>query len=169
MNVIARLKFKLAYYDSAVQRLNHYITGTLPPVKEGNNEQNKKLIKAVFQNIDEYSFKLGSEKCEFFMKQIKYLGQIIDENGRRLNPERVEAIENVPSPNNVSNLPSLLGLAIYHIIYIPKTYDLRAPLNDLLKKGAKWIWSKECKDDFQKIKRYLLSELSLAHFDPKKR
>ena len=41
-------------------------------------------------------------------------------------------------------------------------------MNDLLKKGAKWFWSKECEDALQKIKIYLLSDLSLAHFDAKK-
>ena len=30
MNIIARLEYELAYYDSAVQRFNHYTTRTLP-------------------------------------------------------------------------------------------------------------------------------------------
>ena len=32
MNVIARLKYELAYYDSAVHRFNHYTTGTHPVI-----------------------------------------------------------------------------------------------------------------------------------------
>ena len=47
-------------------------------------------------------------------------------------------------------------------------YDLRAPLKDLLKRGRKWIWLKECEDAFQKIKSHLFADLSLAHFDSKK-
>ena len=31
VNVIARPEFELAYYDSAVQRFNHYTTRTPPP------------------------------------------------------------------------------------------------------------------------------------------
>ena len=31
MNVIARLEYELAYYDSAAHRFNHYTTRTLPP------------------------------------------------------------------------------------------------------------------------------------------
>ena len=30
VNVIARLEYELAYYDSAVHRFNHYTTRTLP-------------------------------------------------------------------------------------------------------------------------------------------
>ena len=122
----------------------------------------------MFQKIDKYGFKLGSEKCEFFMKQIRYLRQIIDENGRRPDLERAETIKNMLSPNNVTNLQVFSGLANYYSICIPKIYDFRAPLNDLLKKDRKWIWSKECKAAFQKIKSYMLVDLSLAHFDSKK-
>ena len=130
--MLAGVEFATSYLDDILLRSK-------------NKEQFKKHIKAVFQ-IDKYGFKLDSEKCEFFMKQIKYLGQIIDENSRKPDPERTEVIKNMPPPNNVTNLRAFLHLVNYYSIYIPKMYDLRAPLNDLLEKGAKWIWSKECED-----------------------
>ena len=57
----------------------------------------------------------------------------------------------------------------YSSIYIPKMYDMNAPLNDLVKKGAKWIWSKECEHAFKKIKSCILVDLSFAHFNPKRK
>ena len=84
--------------------------------------------------IDKYGFKLGSEKYEFFMKPIKYFGQINDKNGRR-----PETTKDMLPLNNVTNLQAFLSLANNYIIYIPKMYDLRALLNDLLKKGANRI------------------------------
>ena len=41
-------------------------------------------------------------------------------------------------------------------------------MNELLKKRQKWIWSKECQSAFEEIKKCLLSDLALAHFDPQK-
>ena len=38
----------------------------------------------------------------------------------------------------------------------------------MLKKRQKWIWSKECQSAFEEIKKCLLSDLALAHFDPQK-
>ena len=122
--MLAGLEFATAYLDD-IQLRNE------------NNKQHKKYIKAVLQKIDKYDFKLASEKCEFFMKKIKYLGQIVDENSRRPNPERAKAIKNMPSQNNITNFQAFSGLANYYSIYILKTYVLRAPLNDLLKKGTK--------------------------------
>ena len=148
----AVLEFAVAYLDDIL-------------IKRENDESRKEHIKAVFQKIDVYGFNLGSEKCKFSMKQIKYLGKIIDKNGRRPDPERAETIKNVPVPNNVTNIQAFLDLANYYSIYIPKIYGLRAHLNNLLKKGAKWNWLEEYEEAFQKIKSCLQSDLSPAHFD----
>ena len=44
-------------------------------------------------------------------------------------------------------------------------HDLRAPLNELLKKDKSWDWSTECQEAFDKIKEALTSDLFLTHFD----
>ena len=38
-NVIARLEFELAYYDSVVHRFNHYTSRTPPPYVEGDRHR----------------------------------------------------------------------------------------------------------------------------------
>ena len=87
---LKRLPFRLKVAPSLFQQLMDTMLAGLEfaylddiLLRSENNEQHTKHIKVVFQKIDEYGFKLSSEKCEFFMKQIKYLGQIIDENRRR--------------------------------------------------------------------------------------
>ena len=99
---------------------------------------------------------------------MKYLGQMINQRGRKLNLERAKAIKNMPSRDNVMKLQAFLGHASYYSKYILKIYELRTPLNELLKKGKKWCWTKECKKAFQEIKKCLLSDLTLALFAPKK-
>ena len=94
------------------------------------------------------------------------MGHIIDKDGRRPDPERSAAIKNMPAPHNVATLQSFLGLANYYQVFISGMHELRAPLNNLLKKGTKWNWSVECESAFQKIKDTLTSELFLTHFNP---
>ena len=62
-------------------------------IKSVNKDQHKTDIRAVFQRIEEYSFKLGAEKCELFMKKIKYLGQTTDSDRRKHDQERAEAMK----------------------------------------------------------------------------
>ena len=143
-----------------------YFDDTL--IKSENTEQHRKHVREVFKRINEYSFKLGPENGKFFMDRMKYLGLIFDQKGRKPYPERAKAIKTVPSPDNVTKLQAFRGLASYYSIYIPKMYELRTPLNELLKKDKKWCWTKECKKPFQELKKCLQSDLALAHFDPKK-
>ena len=73
----------------------------------------------------------------------------------------------MPSSRNVTELQSFLGLANFYQVFIKNMYELRAPLNDLLKKDKKWKWTTEYQAAFEKIKTTLTSELFLTHFDPK--
>ena len=121
--VLAGLDFATAYLDDIL-------------IKSNDRKTHFEHIIQVFDRIEEYGFKLGAEKCEFFMSEIKYLGRIIDSDGRRPNSARAEAIKSIPPPNVVT-LQAFRGLANYYGIYIPKIHNLRGPLNKLLKKGAK--------------------------------
>ena len=152
--MLAGLDFATAYFDDIL-------------IKSKDRKTHFEHIIQVFERIEEYGFKLGVEKCEFFMSKIKYLGQIIDSDGRRPDPARAEAIKSMPTLKNIVTLQAFLGLANYYGIYIPKMYNLWAPLNKFLKKGEKWEWSEVCQKAFDKITNILTSELSLTHYDPK--
>ena len=66
--------------------------------------------------------------------------------------------------NNVTSLQSFLGLTNYQS-FVPKMHDLRAPLNELLKKDKLWDWSTKCQEAFDKIKEALTLDLFFTHFD----
>ena len=108
------------------------------------------------------------EKCEFFLWKIKYLGPVIDENGRTPDPNRADAIKYMPAPTNVAAFQSFWGLANYFNSHIWNMHILRSPLNHLLKKDVKWNWMDECKKVFEKLKTALTSNLALTHYNPNK-
>ena len=151
--MLGGLDFSIAYLDDIL-------------IKSQDMEQHKQHVHQVFKKIQDYGFKLKESKCDFFMEKIKYLGHIIDKEGRRPDPERSIAIKEMPAPQNVSSLQSFLGLANYYQTFIPNMHDLRAPLNELLKKDKAWEWTPECHRAFEKIKEILTSDLFLTHFNP---
>ncbi|XP_014775807.1 uncharacterized protein K02A2.6-like [Octopus bimaculoides] len=79
-------------------------------IKSESHGQHAEHVKNVFERIKDYGFKLSKEKCEFFMPRIKYLGQIIDENGYRPDPSRASAIQNMPPLKNITTLEAFWGL-----------------------------------------------------------
>lgn len=153
--MLSGLDFAVGYLDDVL-------------MNSASKEQHKAHVNQVFKRIQDYGFKLKQEKCTFFMEKIKYLGQIIDEHGRRTDPDRSSAIRDMPAPENIASLQSFLGLANYYNVFVPNMHKLRSPLNELLRKDQKWVWTQECEEAFQEIKDILTSDLFLAHYNPKR-
>ena len=78
---------------------------------------------------------------------------VIGNNGLRMADDKLRAIIDAPSPTNVQELRSLLGLLNYNRI---------RPLNKLLCTKTPWGWSKECQDAFQYAKEALISSEARA-------
>nr|XP_049462823.1 uncharacterized protein K02A2.6-like [Anopheles coluzzii] len=131
-------------------------------------EEHDRILYAVLERVREYGFHLRLEKCRFALPQIGFLGLIVDKDGVRPDPSKTEAIAKMPPPKDVKQLRSYLGAINYYGRFVPQMKHLRAPLDDLLKKDARWNWTKECQKSFEQFKTILLSDLLLTHYDPSK-
>ncbi|CAH8614326.1 unnamed protein product [Dicrocoelium dendriticum] len=118
--------------------------------------------------IQSYGFRIREDKCTFFTPLIKYLGFILEKDGRRPDPENIEAIRKMPPPTDLQSLRSFCGLISHYSAFLPEMHRLRAPLNKLLSKGQPWNWTAECQNAFERVKSLLSSNLLLTHFDPSK-
>ena len=96
-----------------------------------------------------------------------YLGHQIDARGLHPSSDKLDAVVNAPAPNNVQELRAFLGLVNYYGNFIPNLSSLLYPLNRLLSKDTKWMWSSECEQAFKAAKSSLTSASVLVHFDPK--
>ena len=103
-------------------------------ISSKTKELHREHLNKVFAQIRKLGFQVKEAKCDFYMNKIKYLGHIIDKDGRHPDPERATAIKDIPAPDNVTTLQSFLGLANYYQSFIKNLHDLCAPLNELLKK-----------------------------------
>ncbi|XP_055543306.1 uncharacterized protein K02A2.6-like [Wyeomyia smithii] len=124
-------------------------------------------LQQVLGRLQEYGFTVRIEKCSFFMSQVKYLGQLMDREGIRPDPEKIAAIISMPAPHDVPTLRSYLGAVNYYGKYIREMRNLRQPLDELLKKGTSFSWSDKCQRSFDRFKEVLQSSLLLTHYNPR--
>jgi ribosomal protein L31 len=96
----------------------------------------------------------------FAAKEIKFLGHIVNSEGIRPDPKKVEVVHNWPVPKNVREVRSFLGLANYFCKLISHYSEVAAPLTNLTKKSHVWAWTGKCQDAFEKLK-HLLTEAPL--------
>ncbi|XP_055614730.1 uncharacterized protein LOC129761053 [Uranotaenia lowii] len=122
-------------------------------------EAHKASLDQLLQRLEEYGFHVKMEKCHFFQTAIKYLGHIIDNKGIRPDPERLQAIASISATTNVSELRSFLGAINFYGRFFRNIHELRHPLDQLIKKDAKWQWNNNCQRSFRRFKEILQTEM----------
>lgn len=133
-----------------------------------NAQEHLDRLERVFEKLKGCGLKVRQEKCTFFQNSVTYMGHRIDQCGLHKTDERIEAINKVKEPTNVSELKSFLGMVNYYCKFIPNASTVLHPLYNLLKNNVHWSWSKSCQCSFKQIKDILKSPLVLTHFDPKR-
>ena len=93
-------------------------------------------VRLLFERIKEYGLRVREEKCSFLQKKIQYLGHVIDEHGRQPDPGRIQAIVNMPAPNDLTGVRSFLGMINYYCAFLPEIRNLRYPFDELCKKNV---------------------------------
>ena len=82
-------------------------------------EEQDKLLDQTLQRLEKAGIRLRREKCEFYAKELQYLGHCINSSGIHPTEEKVQAIKEAPRPENVSQLRAFLGLMNYYSKFIP--------------------------------------------------
>ena len=88
---------------------------------------------------------------------VEYLGHIVDSERLHVTPGKIEAIVNAPKPQNVTELRAYLGLGNYYGKFILNLASTLQPLNSLMQKNCKWVWSEECTKAVQEANEKLTS------------
>jgi hypothetical protein len=90
------------------------------------------------------------------MTEMLYLGHVIGMNGVQVHQEKIRAIIEWPTPRNVTELKSFLGLCTYYRKFVKGFSQLTMPLTNLTKKGA-FIRIKKAHETFEKMKQVMSS------------
>lgn len=131
-----------------------------------NIDDHNRNLNRLFERIQLFGFTIKAEKCSIAMRELEYLGHILDRRGIRPNPSKTLAIAQMPAPTDLATLRSYLGGINFYCKYVNKMHELRHPLNELLKKDAEWSWTPECQRSFDEFKKILQSDLLLTHYNP---
>ena len=66
-------------------------------------------VEKVFEVLKGSELKLNEKKCEFGQNELVYLGFIVSDGHRKINPSKVEVITNWPRPTSVIEVRSFMG------------------------------------------------------------
>jgi hypothetical protein len=107
-------------------------------------------------------------KCEFWIKEVPFLGHVISTEGITMDPNKVKEVLEWKPPMLMSEVRSFLGLAGYNQWFIPNFSKIAKPVTELLKKGSKYVWSDTCDEAFKHLKKLLTTSVVLVQPDTTK-
>ena len=97
--------------------------------------------------------------------EVTYLGHKLTGEGVKPDQSKVDAILNMPAPNDKQGVQRLLGMVNYLTKFIPGTAEINTPLRELLKKNVPWHWTEKHQSAFDKIKEILSTSQVLRFYD----
>jgi hypothetical protein len=87
-------------------------------------------------------------KCEFWLKQVTFLGHIISKEGIVVDPSKIEDVLSRNMPTSVGDIQSFLGLARYYQRFIEGFSKISKLMTELLEKDKKLEWMLACEASF---------------------
>jgi hypothetical protein len=92
---------------------------------------------------------------------VEYLGHLVGKDGVRVDPKKIEAMQDWPHPKTLKILRGFLGLTGYYRKFVKNYGKIAAPLMALLKKNS-FNWTPAAAQAFQTLKMAMCTTLVLA-------
>ncbi|XP_022038817.1 uncharacterized protein LOC110941486 [Helianthus annuus] len=96
-------------------------------------------------------------KCAFWLREVQFLGHVINAEGVLVDPSKIDAVVRWLSPKSSTEIRSFLGLAGYYRRFIQDFSRIALPLTRLTRKKEKFVWGKEQEEAFRILKERLSS------------
>ena len=107
------------------------------------------------QRLCEHQLYAKFSKCEFWLKQVGFLGHVLSAKGIAMDPSKVKDVLDWLPPATVSQIRSFLGLAGYYCCFIEWFSKIAKPMTELLKKDKKFECTTDCEKSFTELKKRL--------------
>ncbi|ROT75492.1 hypothetical protein C7M84_005962 [Penaeus vannamei] len=127
-------------------------------------------LRRVFQMLSRcraHGITLNKDKFMVAATNVSFCGYNISPEGIAADPEKVAAIRDYPTPSNITDLRSFMGLVNQLADFSPEIAATAQPLRPLMSPKRSFTWTPDHDQAFGKVKAALLSPPVLAPFNPK--
>ena len=131
----------------------------------GKSEQeHNERLKNVMERAAEIDLKFNKEKCKINQKEVKYVGHTFGSDGLKPSADRVQAILDMPLPQDRKSLQRFMGMVNYLNKFIPNLSSVSKPLRELLN-HSEWHWIKKQQEAYDILISLIVQTPVLKYFD----
>ncbi|GJV09855.1 reverse transcriptase domain-containing protein [Tanacetum coccineum] len=112
-------------------------------------------LDKILKRCEDTNLVLNWEKCHFIVKEGIVLGHKISKSEIKVDRAKVDVIAKLPHPTTVKGVRSFLGHAGFYHRFIQDFLKISRPMTHLLEKETPFVFSKECVEAFNALKKKL--------------
>ena len=112
-------------------------------------DEHVKHIKCVLAVLRKECLYGNLEKSTFCTEKVVFLGFVVSAQGMEVDEEKITAVREWKSPQNVSQVRSFLGLAGFYRWFVKDFSFIAAPINQLTKKDTPFKWGEAQENAFE--------------------
>ena len=94
-------------------------------------QEHDERLKATLKRARECNLRFKLEKCHFRRKSMVYIGHPLTHKGVKPDPKKLEAIVNMPQPEDKKGIQRLLGMVNYVGKFVPNLSEITSPLRPI--------------------------------------
>jgi len=129
------------------------------------DEEHLSRLEEVLSKLHKFNVRINLEKSKFFLDKVDYCGYVVDKVGIHKDNRKIEAIQKMPRPKNVSEIRAFTGMINYYGRFIRNLSSILHPLNKLLQKGVPFVWSRGCETAYWRLTRVRTESERCYHTD----
>ncbi|GJZ19441.1 putative reverse transcriptase domain-containing protein [Tanacetum coccineum] len=127
-----------------------------------SEEEHEAHLKTILDLLKEEKLYAKFSKCEFWLKEVQFLGHVVNRDGIHVDPSKVESVKNWKTPESPTEIRSFLGLAGYYRRFIENFSKITKPLTLLTQKNKAYVWGDKQEESFRILKEKLCNAPVLA-------
>ena len=155
--------FQRLMNDIFMPHLDQFVIAYLDDlcIYSSSPEEHLKHLETVFRILKEHKLIAQVPKCTFGVPEIEFLGHIVSGQGLKMDPTKVKAILDWPTPKSQTEVLQFKGLAGFYRRFIKDFSKITAPLSALTG-NVPFQWEAKEKRAFEDLKKALTTAPVLA-------
>ena len=137
-------------------------------IYSNSKKEHQTHVRKILAALQKAGLQANIDKYEFHVTKISYFGLIISTKDIRIDPKKVEAVQNWETLTYIRDVQAFIGFANFYHRFIRAFSDVVRLMIATIKKNTTFYWTPECQKSFELLKERLTTAPVLAYFDIEK-